>query len=327
MTTPSLSLRSEADLLALIPHTFGFHPENSLVLVSIGPGRQPFHARIDLPDGPDELAEVVGVLVHAAIRNRAEHAFLVGYSDDVALVEDACALLAEALEGLGVEVVVVLRADGERWYPLGLEDLDVRSFEGIPYDVRTHELTTQGVLAGRVTYRNREELADSLSPLDAATVEEVAEAHDRLEALPGSEPSRLAEEGRWLVAQVRTHLDRRVVPGPVAVARVLRAVADPDVRDLVWCEIDRDEAERHASFWREVVRRSPERLVSPAAGLLAFAAWLAGDGALAWCAVDRSLRADPDHTLAHLVSQALEQAMPPTAWTRPDPGSLRLSAG
>ena len=34
---------------------------------------------------------------------------------------------------------------------------------------------------------------------------------------------------------------------------------------------------------------------------LAVAAWLAGDGALAWCAVDRCLCADPDHVLGQLL--------------------------
>jgi hypothetical protein len=66
--------------------------------------------------------------------------------------------------------------------------------------------------------------------------------------------------------------------------------------------------------WRELVRRTPEELAAPVAGLLAFAAWLSGDGALAWCAVERALRADPDHTLARLVGRALEGAVPPSAW-------------
>ena len=59
------------------------------------------------------------------------------------------------------------------------------------------------------------------------------------------------------------------------------------------------------------------RIEEGAAGLLAFAAWLSGDGALAWCAVERCLAADPDHTLAHLVARALEQAVPPSEWSPP----------
>ncbi len=49
--------------------------------------------------------------------------------------------------------------------------------------------------------------------------------------------------------------------------------------------------------------------------LLAFAAWLAGDGALAWCALDRCALADPDYRMAGLVAHTLEHALPPSAWT------------
>jgi hypothetical protein len=110
-------------------------------------------------------------------------------------------------------------------------------------------------------------------------------------------------------------------------ARFLRALASRDVRDLVWCDITQDNAEGHVNLWRELVRRSPEALVAPAAGLLAFAAWLAGDGALAWCAVDRCLCADPDHVLGQLVGEALTTALPPSSWRPIDPRTLALFAG
>jgi hypothetical protein len=104
-------------------------------------------------------------------------------------------------------------------------------------------------------------------------------------------------------------------------------VANRDVRDLVWCDIRRENVDGHVALWREVVRHSPEPLVAPAAGLLAFAAWLSGDGALAWCAVDRCLCADPDHVLGQLVGEALTTAMPPSSWRPIDPQSLALFAG
>jgi hypothetical protein len=110
-------------------------------------------------------------------------------------------------------------------------------------------------------------------------------------------------------------------------ARVLRAVAHQDLRDLVWCEMTRDSAPDHVVLWRDLVRRAPEPLAGPAAGVLAFAAWLAGDGALAWCAVERSLAADPDVVLARLVAQALESATPPSYWRPVDRALLRLGAG
>ena len=56
--------------------------------------------------------------------------------------------------------------------------------------------------------------------------------------------------------------------------------------------------------------------------MLAFAAWLAGDGALAWCAVDRCRESAPTHSLAALVAQLLDSAMSPDRWEvlRPELG-------
>jgi len=68
------------------------------------------------------------------------------------------------------------------------------------------------------------------------------------------------------------------------------------------------------AFWTDVVRRAPPDLVAEPAAVLAFAAWLAGSGALAWCALDRCFAAAPGHTLGVLLARALQQAVPPTIW-------------
>jgi hypothetical protein len=328
MNRQPITLRNEDDLLALVPYTLGFVPEDSLVLVTLGRDTTPFHARIDLPHVPADLPDVVAPLVVAARRNAAASAMVVVYTDDECLAEAAADLLVDALGANGVECLVALRADGRRWYPLGLDHLDPRSLAGVPYDPRDHELTSQAVLDGRVTFRNRSELADSLAVTDPDEVEEVVVAHGALDPLGDDVPRTvLAAEAAWLIETVSRQLHGDAVVSVPEVARVLRAVASKEVRDVAWCSITREEAAAHVRVWRELVRRSPEELVAPAAGLLAFAAWLSGDGALAWCAVDRSLRSDPDHTLARLVAQALEGAVPPSAWRPMDPPVLELDAG
>jgi hypothetical protein len=77
-------------------------------------------------------------------------------------------------------------------------------------------------------------------------------------------------------------------------------------------------------LWTDVVVQCPLERLAPAAGLLAFSAWLSGHGALAWCAIDRAFQSDPDHRLAQLVAQTLEGAMPPSTWEGLDVGSLRI---
>ena len=95
----------------------------------------------------------------------------------------------------------------------------------------------------------------------------------------------------------------------------MAACRDIEVRDVAWSLMSREDARRHVEVWRDVVRRCPTELLAAPASLLAFAAWLAGDGALAWCALDRSALADPDYRMAGLVAHTLEHALPPSTWT------------
>lgn len=322
MTTPTFRIRSEADVLALVPYTLGFHPVDSLVLITLDDAKRPFQARIDLPDDLDLLPEIADSVVSAALRNGAERALVVLYTDDECLAQATADATVALLEQAGVPVVLTIRADGSRWFRIG----DGPSGEGEPYDVLGHELTSRAVLDGKVTYRDRGELADSLSPVDPVAVEEVEAEHAALPALEG-DGQELLLETLWMREEVRALLTPPHLPDTSTVARFLRALPVHDVRDLIWCDISRDNAGSHSRLWREVVRRSPEHLVAPAAGLLAFSAWLSGDGALAWCAVDRCLCADPDHVLGQLVGQALTSAMPPSSWTPVDPAALGLFAG
>ena len=58
------------------------------------------------------------------------------------------------------------------------------------------------------------------------------------------------------------------------VGRLLVAMVRIDVRDVAWSEITRADARVHVDLWRDVVRRSPLAALPAPAALLAFAAWL-----------------------------------------------------
>jgi hypothetical protein len=113
---------------------------------------------------------------------------------------------------------------------------------------------------------------------------------------------------------VARHVAAGSVPDDAEAARLLVGLLDVRVRDAALALLRRDTAEAHARLWSDLVRRAPEGLVAPAAAALGFAAWMSGNGALAWCAVDRCLAADPDHRLARHVAEALTQAVPPSMW-------------
>ena len=97
------------------------------------------------------------------------------------------------------------------------------------------------------------------------------------------------------------------LPPDVVVGKIL-------LRDEAWRWLTRATASSYVDFWTDVVRRSPTALVPGPAAVLAFAAWLAGEGALAWCAVDRAREVEPEHSLAGLVADMLMSATAPDEW-------------
>jgi len=331
----TLTVRSPEDILALVPFVMGFVPEDSLVLLTHGEVGEPFHARVDLPEDPADLDLVIDPLVQAALGNGARRAIIVVYTDDHYLAEEAWEGLLVRLLEVGVETSFSLRADGHQYVVL-----DDSCLPPTAYDVDTHPFAAQAVFDGRVTYRNREALGDSLVTTDPEAVERVeamcdasldkmiaAARHPLGPADPQGLRAFLVAEGRWALERTTSALADDSLLEDEELARLLAALVSAEVRDVLWAEIRRLGARKHVTFWTDVLRRSPLDLAAPPAALLAFAAWMAGEGALAWCALDRCREADPGYTMASLVSSALQAAMPPGQWKGIDPGALTLFAG
>jgi hypothetical protein len=292
-------------------------------MMVLGEGGHPMFARVGMPACAEDADAAAAELVHAARVNGGRRAVLVAYTDDVGAAFLSADQAAEELSAAGIEVMLAMRADGRRWWRL-LPEPGVD--EGVPYDLGSHPITASGVLEGRVTHHTRGQLAESLLPLDPDRLEEVGAAHAHLPPLPDHTEG-LRAEALWLEEWVGRHAAGGVAPASVPaaeLARVVRAVREARLRDVAWATMRREAADDHVRLWREVVVQCPLELLAPAAGLLAFAAWLSGHGALAWCAVDRALQSDPDQSLARLVAQTLEGALPPSTWQPMDRRTLTL---
>lgn len=304
MTTPTptrLTARCTDDLLAMVPVALGFAPQDSVVLLSFS-GDRPFHARVDLPELPEHDAALVEMLLGPALHHRVRHVAVLVYASPPR-AGDAHRVgrrLVEALRGGGIAVVDAVRASDGRWHAL-LEPDD----PGVPYDVSGHRFTAQAVLDGRALLASRDELAATLEPDPAAVARTVAVAAF---VAPGPRPLTAVD----VAGAVEDHLDGGRLPDEVLV-RVLRAIRTPAVRDGAWVRIDRRCAGAHVRLWSDAVRRAPDDLRGSAAAVLALAAWMSGHGALAWCAVDRCRAVDPANSLASLVADGLQRAVPPGA--------------
>jgi hypothetical protein len=304
--TTTLTARTPEDLLAVVPVVLGFQPTESMVMLTFG-GDPPFHARVDLPDRPDDVAEMAASLVDPAGLHRVPRVFLVAYSERDRFADRALLVTAQALRREGIEVIDGLRTDGSRWHPVpGRPGVPL---DGVPYDLSAHPFAAQAVYDGRVVHASRDRLAATVG----ADPDLVARVVPALAALSGEALPAL-EEGQWARELVIRHVASGTSPDDGEVARLLRGILDVRVRDAAWSTLQRARAREHVAFWTDVVRRAPDPLVPAPAARLAFAAWQAGHGALAWCAVDRCVEADPGYSLAGLVVELLDRAVPPGTW-------------
>ncbi len=333
--------RTPTDLIAVVPAVLGFHPQDSVVLLTFGPPGGGFHARVDLPVEPAHQDAVAGVLMDAVVANGVRRAAMLLYTDDVELALEQARLLIDRLTDFGVDLLDVLRVDDGCWHRIP-ED----GSPGTAYELETHPFTAQRVFDGHVVHRDREELADSLVGTDEDDAVAVALAATRFADLVATSEEAadrahgfLQAEARWLQRRIRAHVDadpadrstahrstsnRVTAPDAAEAGRLLVLTSLAPTRDVALAEITRETSQPHVELWRGLVRRSPRDLLPGVSSLLAFAAWQHGDGALAWCAIDRCLEVDPDYSMAHCVADLLTRAVPPTVWEQIDGDDLAV---
>lgn len=293
MTTTFIA-RHPVDLAAVVPIVLGFQPEESLVMLTFG-GPRPFHARMDLP-ATRHMPEAIATLLAPAVRLEVDAIALIVYSSRPRVASTALRCADEAFGAQGIEILEAFRVhDGRLWPFEGRPDMP-RS--GLVYDPDDHPFRAEAVLEGFVTRASRGELADSLRS-DPETAARIAALMDLTEPMASSEASIVLEEMFDLEME------------PEGWASFLLSLGTPAVAELVWRQLQERHPRETVEFWSAVVRRCPDDAVAAPAAFLAYAAWLCGQGAIAWCALDRCFEAEPDHRLGQLLAAALERAVPP----------------
>ncbi|MET0821457.1 MAG: DUF4192 domain-containing protein [Aeromicrobium sp.] len=318
--TPSLFVAHDAsDLINSLPTLFGFRPDESIVAVATTGERRRFgfRLRVDIP-APEHIdAEATRIVGHLR-RNGAEGAILVAITHRQEIALDLLdAIHAELDESDDIELVVRVRADGERYWT----DSVGSPAEGVAYETSDHHLAiVQAVAAGQQILPDRESLVDRFAAvtgerrrwLERATDEILAEV---VPVVARTRPDQVAAAG---LAVVEPILDRALAGRRISDADLIRLAAwlsTIDVRDAVWGRITRESADDMLRVLTTVSGAVVPPFEPAALSLAAFAAWLTGDGAQALIAVERALRADPGYSMARLVLEILEQGVSPTHWT------------
>lgn len=306
----TITISGPEDLVALVPYSLGFHPEDSVVMLTLDPVR--FQARVDIPP-PGQRHELVRHLVDMCARYQVEQVALLGYGDLESGVVDALVSLAGGLDDARVHVMSVLRIHEGRWY-LPHEPADA----GTAYDLTSHPLTLAAVVSGREVLSSRGELRRRLlaaDPEEQAEIERLAWREvEALGARLDGGPSQLGDEMEWLRSRIEEYGRDAAMADLEDAALILVLINMAFVRSQFLADVTRDDLRGTVPFWFDLARRAPAPLTAAAAAVLALAAWLDGNGALAWCAVDRCREFTTEDLLVESLADALTAGLSPEEW-------------
>jgi len=287
-----LKASTPADLVASLPYLFGFPPSDSIIALAFRGKRLIASGRVDADaiDDPDQLRDRM-----EAVAQHGDLIIIVAWVDPVAAAERAASLASAALGGVDQIIIVSggrCRTDQGPW-------VDCPTSNAVAEAAGLEVLSDRAAVGAKVAGPGTDKLTGRRWSKARSTV--ALQSHwwceDRFDSL-------LA---RGLEAPDSLSVAERVDLAALAYSGL--------IRERVWDHFTADRANQHMALWRAVVAVvAPEGATAPL-GLLAFAAWLVGEGALATCCVERGLGIAPDHSLLLLFNSINLAGLPPSAWS------------
>lgn len=301
-------LSDPGDLVRNVSAILGFAPVESLVLILVGRGELQAVLRVDLGEAPGmgtavQLADLVaGQNVDGAIAvvvsEKAASSSAYG-KRLLALIGHVTDELDRRGSQLFGAVQVDRIAQGGRW-----SCMDGCGVAGVLEDPASSVMAAAVVADGRRLYGSREEMAATVA-VDTGRVAAVARHLDEVEPVDC-----VAVAVRSAVAAMRLVVSGATLSDGES-ARIGASLVDMRVRDAlmnVGGTSDMAAAER---LWTLLARVLPEPFRVEALTLLAFSAFLRGDGPLAGVALEAALDDVPDHRMAGMLDVALQSGMRP----------------
>lgn len=276
--------------------------------------------RVDL-DEP--VAEVAGRFYEIATANRAGGVLLIAYSSDPDRADRLLLPLIDELAPIGV--IEALYTDGERRWSRICDD-DCCPPEGVAYDVATNRLAAEAVFSGMTRQPGRQAVEQSVQGPAADRVAELTVGTEELlaEVFELSLADRRDAIRRWITDYVDRRLRDEVVDlDDRELIRLACLIIDLPVRDQAWALMRRADAWVHVELWQQVVAHAVTPLQVPALGLLGLAAWIAGQGTLQVCCIERARALDPGYSLIDILADINQRALPPSFWDTIRPSMLQ----
>ena len=330
----TVRLNSPGEVAAAVPHFFGFVPDDSVVVLGLGPcgagGRSSIcqGMRVDLGDVERDPARFGRWAVERLLDEGAVEAIVLiyprlGVEPLPSLYRRLSMLVCAQLRRNSLTPLDSMFVAGGRWWSFLCERPACCPPAGTQIDPAVSEVAALSTYSGLVVLPSRSALAESLRPYSADTVERTRAACAALADARAAQTGRPWGESRLNWAEVRElwALADEVgatVAGPQwqlpdeSAARLLLYLPDVRVRDYLatWCATER--AGQALALSVELGRRAVTAEQAAAAfSVAAWASWALGWGAWAALTLDRALSAIPDYSLAVLIQHGLDRGVGP----------------
>ena len=321
------ALSTPHDLLAAVPFLLGYHPEESLVVISLHHGVVGMAMRIDLPE--PELSDDTGVakqaahLAHYLGRDGADGAIVVGYLPTS--VDFSTTLLnpyVAAITELSIPISDVIEVRAGHFRSRTCEDDSCCPPGGSPISLLSDtRVASEQVVAGHpMPFANLQELRESIaaitphpeSLLALSTLPQIKyQEWNETQILDAEQ-----EGARAIDTLCERYSEMGIAQAPELVALVLTRLRDLRVRDYAMGISTPENFEALWSMWRWLLRIAPTGYVAPVAVIFALLTYERGEGARAQRALDRAFADEPGYPMAKLLRRTFAAGWSPESFTQ-----------
>lgn len=303
------SVKTPADLLSAIPFLVGFHPAESLVVVSVSnDDTLDLAMRLDFPALDGKLPQLGEALIAHLNNNNASGVLLVGYTDTpkASLVMNILATAIGERFNLRESMLVA----NNRYRSLICQDETCCPAEGNPMpDFKSSALTAEQVANGKVLpYENTEALVASIQPNAMSMADDFI-------SLVKSYTEISEQDGARAVQELADQALAGEVISTDLKAKVLGAIqTHVQVRDYALGVFNNSEVAEVT--YLDLAKSAPVGFVAPATALASAFVYENGNGAMAHRLLDRAIEADPEYSLARLLRRVFSAGWPPAGFAQ-----------
>ncbi|GAA4906615.1 hypothetical protein GCM10025789_27540 [Tessaracoccus lubricantis] len=294
---PVLRGTTRADLLALPSFMFGFHPQDSVVLLGMQGKVVSFSCRLEAHWFHHHFEQVAEQILNAASQLSDVRFILMGYSHDVDL---AWASVMELADVLGPErVTEALVTDGTHYWSLTDDEGPVQ------YDFDASPVAAHAVYNGVVIHASREE---AVAPVHLWEPAERGAVEAALAAVADLDEDGAMEELAGLAEQ------QPPIEDPDSALKLACLLLDADRAAALLTRLNSTTAE---VIWPNLLaarQLAPVSAQPTTVALLGMASWLAGRGAQATACLEQMATLDPDNPVGQVLSTVHRNGISPRVW-------------